>query len=108
MFKNKDMPVDLEMAKVGLYFTYKGIVTRIQEVHSPFLNVMCHDMDPILLQNKELFALNFTSVRETNYGEFERYSEKGRRMMLKKSGNNPGWTIGFGSEYTDNEIMYVH
>lgn len=103
------MPVELEQIKEGLYFRYGGVVIRVQEIHIPFLHVMRHDMTPIPLENNELFMLGFNSVRDSKFGEFEKYTANGqKRLWLKKSSTDRGWSLVIGTADTGTSIQYVH
>ncbi|QJB39714.1 hypothetical protein HF324_18370 [Chitinophaga oryzae] len=103
------MPVELEQIKEGSYFKYSGAVIRIQEIHIPFLHVMRHDLVPILLENNELYMLGFSSVRDSKFGEFEKYTANGqRRLWLKKNPTDRGWNIVIGEADTKVAIQYVH
>ncbi|MBC9909101.1 hypothetical protein [Chitinophaga varians] len=103
------MPIELEQVKEGLYFRYGGVVIRVQEVHVPFLHVMIHNMDPIPLENKELYMLGFSSVRDAKFGEFEKYTANGqKRLWLKKNSTDRGWSLVIGTADTGTMIEFVH
>lgn len=99
--------IELEQANEGFYFRYQGSVIRIQEAHYPFLPSMRHFLEPIIIDRNELSMLNFTSVRDSKYGMFEKFSTTGDRLFIKKNEKDT-WSIGIGTYESKTVVKYVH
>lgn len=89
-----------------IYFRFDGLITRIAELHMPFIHAIRHRLEPIEIIPTELFMLNFSSVRETKYGEFEKFTAEGDRLWLRHG--DYGWRVSLDIGLTKTEIKYVH
>ncbi|MFB6454165.1 hypothetical protein ACE38W_02755 [Chitinophaga sp. Hz27] len=99
------MPLELEHIKEGLYYRYKNSIVRIEEIHYPFLPIMRHAMEAIIIENNELFMLGFETWGRA--GEFIRHLSNDRSMGLKRT-NNTGWGVWVNGADLKTELQFVH
>ncbi|HEY9259350.1 hypothetical protein [Chitinophaga sp.] len=71
------------------------------------LGIMRYFLEPILIDRNELSMLSFTSVRDSKYGEFEKFSATGDRLFIKKNEKDT-WNIGIGTYESKTTVKYVH
>ncbi len=98
--------VELEQMGEGYYFLLAGDEIRITSAHFQDAAILCLDLDPIIIEMRQLLRLRFSTL---NYArcEYIRETGTGRTMVLHRHKTGK-WKVILDGQETQTYIYHIH